>query len=171
MLVAPNTDSPFILDTDASNAGLGAVLSQLTPDRERVVAYHSRTLDKSERNYCVTCKELLAVIDAVNQFKHILCGLPFTIRTYRAALKWLMSFKEPEGQVARWIEQLQAFQFTIQHRAGESHTNADSLSRRPCAPGCQHCNRAEEWEAANPQAREVICRAILPRDVREWGEL
>ena len=122
MLFAPNTELPFILDRDASNTGLGAVLSQLTPDGEWVVAYHSRTLDKSERNYCVTRKDLLAVIDVVNYFKHILCGLPFTIRTDHAALKWLMSFKEPEGQVARWIEQLQAFQFTIQHRAGESHT-------------------------------------------------
>ena len=88
----------------------------------------------------------------------LLCGLPFTIRTDHAALKWLMSFKEPEGQVARWIEQLQAFQFTIQHRAGESHTNADSLSRRPCAPDCHHCNREEEREAANLQTGEVICR-------------
>ena len=77
-----------------------------------------------------------------------------------------MSFKESEGEVARWIEQLHAFQFTIQHRAGESHTNADSLSRRPCAPGCQHCNRAEEREAANLQTGEVICRALLPNDVR-----
>ncbi|KAF0039034.1 hypothetical protein F2P81_009518 [Scophthalmus maximus] len=54
VLVAANTDLPFILDMDASNTGLGAVLSQLTPDGEWVVAYHSRTLDKSERNYCVT---------------------------------------------------------------------------------------------------------------------
>ena len=171
VLVAPNTELPFILDTDASNTGLGAVLSQLTPDGERVVAYHSHTLDKSERNYCVTRKELLAVIDAVNHFKHILCGLPFTIRTDHAALKWLMSFKEPEGQVARWIEQLQAFQFTIQHRAGESHTNADSLSRRPCAPDCHHCDREEEREAANLQTGEVICRALLPEDVRGWAGL
>jgi hypothetical protein len=101
VLVAPNTELPFILDTEASDTGLGAVLSQLTPDGERVVACHSHTLDKSERNYCVTHKELLAVIDAANHFKHILSGLPFTIHTDHAALKWLMSFKEPEGQVAR----------------------------------------------------------------------
>ena len=103
VLVALNTEWPFILDTDASNSGLGAVLSQLTPDGERVVAYHSHTLDKSEKNYCVTCKEFLAVIDTVNHFKHILCCLPFTICTDYEALKWLMSFKEPEGQIARWI--------------------------------------------------------------------
>lgn len=171
VLVAPDPELPFILDTDASDTGLGAVLSQLTPEGERVVAYHSRTLDKPEKNYCVTRRELLVVIDAVNHFKHILCGLPFTIRTDHAALKWLMSFKEPEGQVARWIEQLQAFQFTIQHRAGESHTNADSLSRRPCAPGCHHCNQAEEREAANLHTGKVICRALLPDNERGWREL
>lgn len=109
MLVAPNMEWPSILDTDASSSGLGAVLLQLTPGGERVVAYHSRTLAKLENSYCVTRQELLAVIDAVNRFKHILCSLPFTICTNQAALKWLMSFKEPEGQVARWTEQLQAF--------------------------------------------------------------
>ena len=92
MLVTPNTELQFILVMDASNTGLGSVLSQLTPEGVQVIAYHSRTLDKSERNYCVTRKELLALIDAVNHFKHILCGLPFTIRTDHAALKWLMSF-------------------------------------------------------------------------------
>ena len=64
ILAFPRLDGLFILDTDASNTGLGAVLSQIQGDEEKVIAFHSKSLNKSERNYCVTCKELLAVIVA-----------------------------------------------------------------------------------------------------------
>ena len=60
ILSFPNVEEEFILDTDASNSGVGAVLSQVSGGEERVVAYFSRTLSKSERNYCVTRRELLA---------------------------------------------------------------------------------------------------------------
>lgn len=171
ILVAPDPHKSFILDTDASKEGLGAVLSQSTPEGERVVAYYSRTFSRPERNYCVTRRELLAVVDSTRHFRHYLCGLPFTIRTDHAALQWLLSFKEPEGQVARWIEQLQAFQFSIHHRAGEIHGNADGLSRRPCAPNCQHCERTESQEADRPKPGRVECCALLPESGRGWREL
>ena len=58
VLAYPNTDDPFILDTDASDVAMGAVLSQVQEGQERVVAYGSKTFSKSERNYCVTRKEL-----------------------------------------------------------------------------------------------------------------
>jgi len=67
------------------------------------VAYYSRTSNKAERRYCVTRCELLAIVRAVRHFKYYLCGLPFTVRTDHSTLQWLMSFKEPEGQVAQWI--------------------------------------------------------------------
>ncbi|KAJ8389511.1 hypothetical protein AAFF_G00119010 [Aldrovandia affinis] len=60
----------FVLDTDASNVGMGAVLSQVGPEGERAVAYFSHTFNKAERNYCVTRRELLAVIKAVRHFSH-----------------------------------------------------------------------------------------------------
>ena len=65
-------------------------------------------------------------------FKCYLLGKPFTVRTDHAALKWIQSFKEPEGQIARWIEQLQQYEFSTQHRSGKVHLNADGLSRHPC---------------------------------------
>ncbi|KAJ8401940.1 hypothetical protein AAFF_G00375210 [Aldrovandia affinis] len=61
---------PFVLDTDASNVGMGAVLSQVGPEGERAVAYFSHTFNKAERNYCVTRRELLAVVKAVRHFSH-----------------------------------------------------------------------------------------------------
>ena len=104
VLAFPTPSDPFILDTDASNTGTGAVLSQVQDGQEKVIAYHSRTLSKSEQNYCVTRKELLAVAMAVKTYHHYLCGRRFLIRTDHWALKWLFKFKNPEGQLARWLE-------------------------------------------------------------------
>ena len=133
VLSYPDRDATFVLDTDASNVGLGAVLSQIVDGREKVIAYGSRVLTKAERRYCITRRELLAVVHFVKSYRHYLVGRPFIVRTDHAALRWLRSFKEPEGQVARWIETLDTFDFTLEHRAGKKHSNADALSRGPCS--------------------------------------
>ena len=132
ILAYPNAEEPFILDTDASNFGIGAVLSQKIEGKERVIAYGSRCLSKAERRYCVTRRELLAIVYFVKYFRHYLYGRQFLLRTDHGSLRWLFNFKEPEGQVARWIETLSTFTFDIEHRPGKQHGNADGLSRRPC---------------------------------------
>ena len=144
MLSYPLPEGEFILDTDASNVGIGGVLSQIQDGQEKVIAYFSKTLSKPERNYCATRKELLAVVKSVEHFYKYLYGRRFLIRTDHAALKRLLQFKNPEGQAARWIERLQEYNFVIEHRAGTSHRNADALSRRPCQDECKHCSRLEE---------------------------
>ena len=123
----------FILDTDASQRlGIGAVLSQLQPDgTERVIAYGSRSLNEHEKNYCTTRLEMLALVTYVDHFRYYLLGRRFCVRTDHHLLTWLMSFKEPQGQVVRWLERLQEYDFEIQHRPGKVHSNADALSRRP----------------------------------------
>ena len=90
----PDSTAEFILDTDASNHGIGAVLSQVKDGFKHPVAYVSRTLAKVEGNYCVTRKELLVVLQ----------GPKFRIRTDDAPLRTVLKVKEPEGQLARWIE-------------------------------------------------------------------
>ena len=80
---------------------MGAVLSQMDEGQERVVAYASKALSKSERRYCVTRKELLAVVYFTKYFKHYLYGRKFTLRTDHNSLRWLTDFKSPEGQFAR----------------------------------------------------------------------
>ncbi|GBN14381.1 Transposon Ty3-I Gag-Pol polyprotein [Araneus ventricosus] len=144
ILTYPRTDKDFILDTDASNEGMGAVLSQNTGNEERVIAYFSKSLGKPERNYCVTRKELLAIVKSIEHFHHYLYGRKFLLRTDHASLRWLLNFKEPEGQIARWIQRLQEYDFEIQHRKGTSHGNADALSRRPCTQSCKHCKNAKK---------------------------
>lgn len=132
VLVYPDPQRPFILDTDASDFGIGAVLSQEGEGGiERVVAYASRTLTKEERKYAATKKELLSMVCFTKYFKHYLLGKEFILRTDHSSLRWLHNFQGLEGQLARWVEQLAAFQYKIIHRPGKQHTNADALSRRP----------------------------------------
>ena len=88
---------------------MGAVLSQKQDGVERVISYYSKSLSKAERNYCVTRRELLAVVSSVKHYHHYLYSAKFTIRTDHSALHWLLkTFKNPEGQVSRWIEVLSA---------------------------------------------------------------
>ena len=67
---------------------------------EKVIAYGSKTFSRSERNYCVTRKELLAVVYFTKYFKQYLLGKHFIIRTDHGSLRWLMNFKDPQGQTA-----------------------------------------------------------------------
>ena len=153
ILSYPDFTKPFILDTDASNDGIGGVLSQLDKDgREHVVAYGSRLLTKPERNYCVTRKELLAVVTFVTHFRTYLLGHTFTLRTDHGPLTWLYSMKEPEGQVARWLEKLQEYNFEIVHRKGLRHINADALSRLPC----HQCGLNEEVQQEEGSSVAVV---------------
>lgn len=96
----------IILDTDACDTEIGAVLSQEHEGKERVVAYASRTLSKAERKYCVTRKELLAVVIFMKHFRPYLFGHHFLLRTDHGSLVWLYNMKEPEEQLARWLQKL-----------------------------------------------------------------
>ena len=79
-----------------SDFGIGGVLSQVVDSEERVVAYFSKALSKPERNYCVTRKELLAIVKTIEHFHKYLYGQEFLIRTDHASLRWLLNFKQSE---------------------------------------------------------------------------
>ena len=105
ILAYPDFSSQFILDTDASNTGIGAVPSQVNSDGyEQVIGYGSRLLTKSERQCYVTRRELLAVVTFTHQYRAYLTGQRFLLRTDDGSLTWLCNLKEPEGQLARWLE-------------------------------------------------------------------
>ena len=147
ILVFPREGAEFILDADASGESVGAVLSQKSEGDEKVIAYCSKVLSKRERQYCVTRRELLAVVQAVSHFHCYLYGQNFKIRTDHSALQWLLRFRHLEGQVARWMEVLGEYDFRIEFRPGKGHQNADAMSRRPCVNhNCKHCDRVETRE-------------------------
>ena len=134
ILAFPTETGRYVLDTDASNFGLGGVLSQVQNDQERVVAYCSRALRPSQRRYCTTKREMLAAVAMRIQFRSYLRGARFTLRTDHKSLVWLHCFKDTEGMMSRWLHALQQFQFSIVHQPGKDHGNADGLSRAPSSP-------------------------------------
>ena len=102
VLAFPRQDRPFTLTTDASNVGLGAVLSQ--PDdggNLRPVAYASKKLTDAEMNYHSTEKEALAIIWALRAFRPYLLGAELTVETDCQAAVYIFNTKEPTGRIAR----------------------------------------------------------------------
>lgn len=165
VLAYPKAGAQYILDTDASLDGAGAVLSQVQEGEERVVAYYSKTFSPPQRNYCVTRRELLAVILAVGHFRPYLYGQKFKLRTDHASLLWLYKRSEPSHQVARWLEALAEFNFTMEHRPGSKHLNADGMSR--CGGDCKQCTRIEERDGGPSRSElgqepEVECETFPP---------
>ncbi|CAL9699311.1 unnamed protein product [Knipowitschia caucasica] len=175
----PRTEGKFILDTDASNNSVGAVLSQIQWGEERVLTYASSHLSPAQQRYCVTRRELLAVVRFTRQFRHYLLGRKFLLRTDHGSLTWLFRFKCPEGQLARWLEELSQYDFHIEHRAGKQHANADALSRLPnnmdkcdCyqaginlsdlpCKGCRYCWKVhEQWAKFEEDVDDVVPLAV-----------
>ena len=143
VLASPTETGPYILDTDASNFGLGGVLSQIQNDVECVIVYCSRALRPSQRKYCTTKREMLAAVSMCIQFRSYLRGAKLTLHTDHKSLVWLHRFIDTERMMARWLHTLQQFQqFSIVHRAGRDHGNADGLSRVPTSP-CGQCARMD----------------------------
>ncbi|XP_053401636.1 uncharacterized protein LOC123522917 [Mercenaria mercenaria] len=130
-----NEGGEFYLDVDASGTGIGGVLSQVQSDQERVIAYASRSLNKAERNYCMTERELLAIVYFTQYFRQYLLGRKFTVRSDHQALIWL---KEPNGKIARWIEILASFNFSIEYRPGKLQPHCDALSRCDSPRDCDY---------------------------------
>ena len=132
LMLLPNFDKDFVLHTDASGTGMGAVLSQLDEAGvEHPVYYASKTLSPSERNYSTTVRECLAVKWSCHLFRPYLLGRPFKLYTDHSALKWLFATKHAESIYLRWVLQLQEYDLVILSRPGVANANADALSRLP----------------------------------------
>lgn len=143
VLSCPDFSLPFIVQTDASGFGLGAILSQKHPEGEKVICYLSRSLTKCERQYSTTERECLAVVWAIEKLRPYIEGSHFTVVTDHWSLKWLANLKEPNGRLARWSVKLQQYDFDVIHRKGAEHNGPDMLSRSvPMVDFLQLCNIA-----------------------------
>ena len=130
LLIFPNFKKEFILETDASISGLGAVLAQQT-DAGHVspIVFASRILQKHEKNYCSSELEALAVVWAVKHFRPYLYGHTCQLYTNHKAIKSLMNTPHPSGKLARWGLAIQELDLHIHHRSGKTNQAADTLSR------------------------------------------
>ena len=130
VLRSPDFNKTFVLQTDASDRGVGAVLSQLSDDgEEHPIGYYSRKLLPREERYSTVEKECLAIRLAVAAFKVYLLGRKFVIQTDHRSLEWLERLKEGNPKLCRWSLALQPYEYRVEHRAGTANLNADALSR------------------------------------------
>ena len=120
----------FILDTDFCDNQIAGILSQLQPEREVVLAYGSKKLNDTQRNYASTKGELYAGSYWMNKYRYYLqLAQDFLWRTDNSALTHIRRMEQPRGSIYRWLQILADYNFIVEHRAGAKHTNADSLSR------------------------------------------
>ncbi|RXN13837.1 Retrovirus-related Pol poly from transposon [Labeo rohita] len=131
----PDFSQPFILHTDASNQGLGAVLYQNQNGKLRVIAYGSRTLTAAEKNYHLHSGKLefLALKWAITEkFRDYLYYAPtFTVFSDNNPLTYVLTSAKLNATGCRWVSELADFHFTIRYRPGKENIDADSLSRMP----------------------------------------
>ncbi|XP_021727899.1 uncharacterized protein LOC110695013 [Chenopodium quinoa] len=131
----PNWELPFELMCDASDFAVGSVLGQRKDKNLHAIYYTSKTLDEAQRNYTTTEKEFLAIVHAIEKFRSYLLGSKVIVFTDHAALKYLLSNKEPKPRLIRWVFLLQDYDIEIRDKKGAENVVADHLSRFPIFVG------------------------------------
>ncbi len=129
VLHSPDFEKPFILQTDASGVGLGAVLLQEVEGERRPVVFLSRKLLDRETRYSTVEKECLAMKWAIDTLRYYLLGRHFFLETDHRALQWLHRMRDANMRIAGWYLALQPYDFTVHYRSGKSNVVADFLSR------------------------------------------
>nr|GEY08870.1 hypothetical protein [Tanacetum cinerariifolium] len=119
-------DEVFEVECDASGLGIGVVLSQLG----RPIAYFSEKLNETKQRYSTYDKEFYAIVRALDQWQHYLISKEFILHSDHEALKYIQGQHKLRSRHAKWVECLQAFNFTIQYKSGKLNKGADPLSRK-----------------------------------------
>ena len=161
VLAFPRFSEQFRLKTDASDVGLGAVLSQIIDGHERPIAFASKKLSATETNYSATKKELLAIKWGTAHFDPYLLGAPFVVVTDHRPLFHLNTMKHPAGKVGRWLHTLSQYTFTVRYKPGRLHVDADALLRM-CAvttiPASANVAELRAMQEADDVLATVIAR-------------
>ena len=163
VLAYPQFGREFLLETDASGVGLGAVLSQTQDGKTiRPITFASRTLQPHERNYGISELEALGVAWAVKYFRHYIYGHRCIVYTDHEALKALLNTPQPSGKLARWGMVLQELDLQIEYRPGNTNARVDALSRYPIS-----LLQEEYVESESPV---VVAAVQVPDEPHESGE-
>ena len=129
ILKLPEVNKPFILQTDASNQGIGAVLVQEEEGMKMPVAYASKKLVKGELKLSTVEKECLALIWGIQKFQKYLYGREFVVETDHQPLSYLNTGKLKNAKLMRWALQIQPYRFRVVAIKGKDNVGADYLSR------------------------------------------
>lgn len=129
ILQYPDYTKQFVITTDASGHGIGAVLSQEINGKDLPIQFISRTLNRAEKNYHTTEQECLGIVWAVKQFRPYVYGRNFIIRTDHRPLQWLFNVKDPGSRLIRWRLKLEEYEYKIEYKKGKDNKVADELSR------------------------------------------
>lgn len=155
VLAFADPNKPYVLHVDASLRGLGAVLYQEHSEGLRPVAFASRKLKTSERNYPIHQLEFLALKWAVvDKFHDYLYGVRFTVRTDNNPLTYVLSTAKLSAVGHRWLSALSTYDFDVQYRPGKHNIDADLLSRN------MPDESSEEWETIPQSGVRSICKRI-----------
>ena len=179
VMAPPRFDREFILKTDAANTeGLGGVLSQVDDEgHERVIAYYGRSLRKAEKNYTVTEIELLAALESIKHWRPYLWGRQFRLVIDHVALKWLHTMKDtveggPASRLMRWILTLSEYRFTVEHKPGATHKDADAISRLVAAVLTARKLQSKQREERNAEVtRPSVVASYLEQAAPNQEEL
>jgi hypothetical protein len=125
----PDWKLPFEIMCDASDIAIRAILGQTKDKKHYVISYARKTLSRPQLNYATTEKALLAVVFAIDKFRSYLVGAKLIIYIDHAALKYLLTKKDVNPRLIRWILLLQEFHKEIRDKKGEENSIADHLSR------------------------------------------
>lgn len=185
-------EKPFTVQCDASDTGLGGVLTQEINGEEVVIAFCSRAMSKAERNYCITQRELLALLFCIEKFRPYIEGTHFKVITDHYSLLWLNKLKEPTGKLARWSLKLQQYTFELIHRKGKFNVVPDALSRANPEVDIinftldnldnwyqnlrdkilQHSEKYPQWKVENDRVyKQISTNTPLASNESEWKEL
>lgn len=130
VLSNPNFDLPFVIQSDASDCAIAAVLTQEQADGEKVIAYFSQKISPTQQSYSASEKEGLAVLSAIAKFRPYIDGAHFTVVTDASALTHIMKGKwRTSSRLSRWSIELQGYHMDIRHRRGRDNIVPDALSR------------------------------------------
>ncbi|XP_061127111.1 uncharacterized protein LOC133147011 [Syngnathus typhle] len=162
VLAFADPTKPYMLHIDASYQGLGAVLNQEYPEGLRPVAFASRKLSTSEKNYPVHQLEFLALKWAVvDKFHDYLYGAQFTVRTDNNPLTYILTTAKLNATGHRWLSALSTYKFTLQYRPGRNNIDADSLSRNPVS------DTKQEWQSVSLECVKALCKQITCRETHK----
>jgi len=181
VLVAPDLDKEFRVEADTSNYAMGGVLSMKCSDELwRPVAFISKSLSNTERNYEIHNKEMLTVVRCLETWRHLLEGttIRFEIWTDHKNLGYFMKAQKLNRRQARWALYLLRFDFMLKHIPGSRMGKADSLSRRlDWEVGVERDNKGEtlvksKWlEVRRMEKVEIIVERVNLLEKVKWSKI